>query len=66
MSVTQKLARILATRTGENIALAIAAEGGQTLKVVATPDQIDMLIDELEDILNSPAEPGNSEPPAAA
>lgn len=66
MSVTQKLARILATRTGENIALAIATEGGQTLKVVATPDQIDMLIDELEDILNSPAEPGSGEPPAAA
>ena len=31
-----------------------------------TPDQIDRLIDELEDILNSPAEAGTDEPPDAA
>jgi hypothetical protein len=66
MSVTQKLARILATRSGRNIELALATEGGQTLRVVATPDQIDMLIDELEDILNSPPEPGSDGPPEAA
>jgi hypothetical protein len=34
--------------------------------VLASPDQIDMLVDELEDILNSPEEPGDDEPPAAA
>lgn len=66
MSVTHKLARILATRSGENIELALATEGGTTLKVLATQDQVDRLVDELEDILNSPAEPGASEPPPAA
>lgn len=66
MSATQKLARLLASRAGENIELALATESGQTLKVVATPDQIDMLIDELEDILNSPATSGSGEPPKAA
>jgi hypothetical protein len=34
--------------------------------VLATQDQIDMLVDELEDILNSPEEPDAPEPPAAA
>ncbi|MBX9933720.1 MAG: hypothetical protein K2Y56_19735 [Methylobacterium sp.] len=66
MSQTQKLARILASRSGGHIELALATEGGQTLKVLATQDQIDMLVDELEDILNSPAEEGPSGPPEAA
>lgn len=66
MSHTQKLARILASRSGETIELAIAAEGGQTLRLLATPDQIDRLIDELEDILNSPVEAGTDGPPEAA
>ncbi|MCJ2043358.1 hypothetical protein MKK58_02195 [Methylobacterium sp. J-078] len=66
MSLPQKLARILATRSGGGIELAIATESGQTLRVLATQDQIDMLVDELEDILNSPEEPDAPEPPAAA
>jgi hypothetical protein len=66
MSTTQKLARILAARSGDGIELALATESGQTLKVLATPDQIDMLVDELEDILNSPEGPDDREPPAAA
>ena len=66
MSTPQKLARILATRSGGGIELAIATESGQTLRVLATQDQIDMLVDELEDILNSPEEPDAPEPPAAA
>ncbi|NEU12543.1 hypothetical protein G3T14_10385 [Methylobacterium sp. BTF04] len=66
MSATHKLARILAARSGAHIELALATESGQTLKVLATPDQIDMLVDELEDILNSPVEPEVSEPPPAA
>ncbi|MCJ2035895.1 hypothetical protein [Methylobacterium sp. J-068] len=66
MSTTQKLARILATRSGGGIELALATESGQTLKVLATSDQIDMLVDELEDILNSPEEPEDHEPPSAA
>ena len=66
MSSQQKLARILATRSGGGIELAIATESGQTLRVLATQDQIDMLVDELEDILNSPEEPDAPEPPAAA
>ncbi|MGU3538345.1 hypothetical protein [Methylobacterium sp. A54F] len=66
MSALKPLARILATRVGPHIELAIAAEDGETLRVLATPEQVDMLVDELEDILNSP--PGNSpdEPPQAA
>ncbi|WP_027173660.1 hypothetical protein [Methylobacterium sp. 10] len=66
MSATHILARILATRSGTGIELALATESGQTLKVLASQDQIDMLVDELEDILNSPVEPGDDEPPAAA
>ncbi len=66
MSATHRLARILATRSGSGIELALATESGQTLKVLATPDQIDMLMDELEDILNSPADPETDGPPAAA
>lgn len=66
MSHTQKLARILASRSGDTIELAIATEGGQTLRLLATPDQIDRLIDELEDILNSPAEAETDGPPEAA
>lgn len=65
MSATQKLARILASRSGSQIELALATEGGQILRVLATPDQIDMLVDELEDILNSPTDPDDGEPPAA-
>lgn len=64
MSALHRLARILATRAGADIELALATEGGQTLKVLATADQIDRLVDELEDILNSPMEPGDGEPPA--
>jgi hypothetical protein len=45
MRPTQKLARILATRVGEDIELAIATERGETLKVLATSDQVDMLVD---------------------
>jgi hypothetical protein len=66
MRPTQKLARILAVRVGEEIELAIATERGETLKVMASSDQIDMLVDELEDVLNSPAEPGTGGPPEAA
>ncbi|KAB1072014.1 hypothetical protein [Methylobacterium planeticum] len=66
MRPTQKLARILATRVGEDVELAIATERGEILKVLATADQIDMLVDELDDILNSPAEPVAGGPPDAA
>lgn len=66
MSMPQKLARILAARSGAHIELAIATEGGQTLKLLATQEQVDMLVDELEDILNSPAEIGTDGPPEAA
>ena len=66
MSLTQKLARVLASRSGETIELAFATEAGQTLRLLATPDQIDRLIDELEDILNSPAEAETDGPPEAA
>lgn len=66
MSQPQKLARILAARSGAHIELAIATEGGQTLKLLATQEQIDMLVDELEDILNSPTEEGVDGPPPQA
>ena len=66
MSALKILARILTTRVGPHIELALATEDGETLKVLATPDQIDRLVDELEDILNSPTEAGSGEPPEAA
>ncbi|MCJ2082500.1 hypothetical protein [Methylobacterium sp. J-090] len=66
MSATHRLARILAARSGEDIELAFATQDGQTLKVLATSDQIDRLVDELEDILNSPVGPEADEPPAVA
>ncbi|MET0258173.1 MAG: hypothetical protein ABW179_06285 [Methylobacterium sp.] len=56
MSAPKKLVRILAARSGESIELAFATEGGGTVKVLASEDQIDQLVDELEDILNSPAD----------
>ena len=64
MSAPQKLARILAARTGAGIELAFATETGQTVKVLASEEQVDRLVDELEDILNSPAE--DDGPTAAA
>ncbi len=66
MTVAQKLTRILATRTGAEIELAFVTEDGRTTKVLASEDQVDRLVDELEDILNSPGEDESGEPPAAA
>lgn len=65
MSMMKTLSRILATRAGADIELAIATEDGQTVRIRATDDQIDRLVDELEDILHSPPEAGG-DPPAAA
>lgn len=42
-----KLDRILATPTEDGFELAVEAEGGETLKVLATPEQIERLIQEL-------------------
>ena len=66
MSATQRLARILATRTGKEIELAIATQAGQTIRLLASEDQIDRLVDELEDILHAPAEPDPDAAPDAA
>lgn len=66
MAAGQKLVRILATRSGSHVELAFTTEGSGTIKVVATEDQIDQLVDELEDILNSPVGPEESEGPDAA
>ncbi|GJE27421.1 hypothetical protein [Methylobacterium organophilum] len=56
MSDAKRLVRILATRSGEEVELAFALAGGETVRVLASEDQIDRLIDELEDILNSPGD----------
>jgi hypothetical protein len=66
MSAIKILARILTTRVGPHIELAVETETGEILKVLATEDQIDRLVDELEDILHSPAGPDDDGPPAAA
>ena len=66
MSAIKILARILATRVGPHIELAVETETGEVLKVLATEDQVDRLVDELEDILDSPAEPEDDGPPQAA
>ncbi|WP_430913580.1 hypothetical protein [Methylobacterium sp. sgz302541] len=59
MSSARRLTRFLASRSGRDIELALATETGETFKVIATADQIDRLVDELEDMLNS----GDDEPP---
>lgn len=66
MTALKILARILTARVGPHIELALATEDGETVKVLATPEQIDMLIDELEDILHAPESPDDGEPPEAA
>ena len=66
MSAIKILARILASRVGPHIELAIEAQSGEVLKVLATEDQIDRLVDELEDLLHSPAGPEDEGPPEAA
>ena len=66
MSAIKILARILTARVGPHIELALATEGGEVVKVLATHEQIDMLVDELEDILNSSGAPDPDEPPEAA
>ena len=66
MTAGNKLARILATRTGEAIELAFVTEDGRTTRVLASEDQIDRVVDELEDVLNSPTETGSGDRPAAA
>ena len=66
MSAIKILARILTVRVGPHIELAVETETGEVLKVLATEDQIDRLVDELDDILNSPAAPDGDGPPEAA
>lgn len=66
MSAQKILARILTSRVGPHIELALALQGGEVVKVLATPDQVDRLVDELEDILNSGDEPEPDGPPEAA
>lgn len=66
MSAPKILARVLTTRVGPHIELALALQGGEIVKVLATHEQIDMLVDELEDILNAPDEPEPDGPPQAA
>lgn len=66
MSAVRKLARMLATRADGGIELAFATEDGQTVRLLATEDQIDRLVDELEDILNSPADVASDDQAGAA
>ena len=66
MSALKILARILATRVGPHIELAVESQFGEVLKVLATEDQVDRLVDELEDLLQSPAGPEDDGPPQAA
>lgn len=66
MSEIKRLARVLATRSGAEVELAFATADGQTLRILASEEQMDRLVDELEDILNSPVETEPGEPPAAA
>ena len=66
MTAGNKLARILATRTWEAIELAFVTEDGRTTRALASEDQNDRLVEELEDVLNSPTETGSGDPPAAA
>lgn len=63
MSAPKRVTRFLTTRSGGDIEIALATEDGQTVRVIATADQIDRLVDELEDVLHSS---DGDEPPEAA
>ncbi|MDP3173688.1 MAG: hypothetical protein Q8M88_04560 [Phenylobacterium sp.] len=43
--------------TDDGYALHLSAEGGQTLSVAITPDQLDMIIDGLNEMLGGDDEP---------
>lgn len=50
---TAKLARFEIRPAGEAFTLHIESEGGETMELVATHDQLDVLADALDDVLMS-------------
>lgn len=56
MVVAKRLRRIETRREGGSIVLSLMTEDGTTTSVLASEDQIDRLVDELDDILNTPGE----------
>lgn len=55
-SAPKRIVRLLTSRDGEDIELAFVTESGETIRLLATEDQADRLVDELEDVLNAPDE----------
>lgn len=54
MSQAKRIVRLLTTREGAQIELAFVTEDGETIRLLASEDQADRLVDELEDVLNAP------------
>lgn len=56
MEQTKLLRRIGAARRGRFVELTCIVEAGATVTFLASLDQVDRLVDELEDVLNAPEE----------
>lgn len=63
MADEKVLRRIGAKRRGRSIVLTCFTDDGATITLLASDDQVDRLVDELEDALNSPDESDLDETP---
>ena len=52
MADTKKLAKFTAIPEGENFQLHIEDDGGDTLELTATREQIDVIVDNLDELLS--------------
>jgi hypothetical protein len=53
MAGIKNLERFTLEETDEGYALTVGAEGGQSVEVAVTPDQMDAIIDALNDVLGA-------------
>lgn len=53
MAKLKNLERFTLEETEEGYALIVGAEGGDTIEVAVTPDQMDAIIDALNDVLGA-------------
>lgn len=63
MEQAKLLRRIGAARRGRFVEITCITEAGATVTFLASLDQTDRLVDELEDVLNAPDDPGEDENP---
>ena len=53
MADPQKLKRFHVEAAGEDFSLHIEDETGETLEVIATREQVDLIVDDLDDLLSA-------------